>query len=352
MESDTEKITKLIENVIRGTIPIVDAEPRIKELIVKGRNINSSEIIYKLYFYWYRIPELGSKIYEYIDFLIENGKNIREREPSIIIERTLGTSLKDDPLASLNLEYFLSLLGRGIIKADEKIVYERRRPPVSLYEYALEKYNKNSFEILKGLYEYGFNINTQNEKGQTPLMLAIDKLKLDDVMFLIHESDGLNIKDNLGRTSLIYMLKRNFGMLERWPETHTILFSTIENSSVDILAQDNAGNNILDYLLKDDLLDNIYRGDRPKLPGWRTSILEFMFEKLPQETMDQLIKPEHMNLSPVLSKYALKNTPLPNNIIRRIGEFKAGPYKGGRRRQKKTRRNRQQKRKTIRRRRL
>lgn len=352
MEFDTEKITNLIANVKNGSISIDDAEPRIKELITRGRNINPSEIVDKLFFYWYQSPELGPKIYEYIDFLIEKGKNIRERNPYIIIERIIGTSVKDDPLASLNLEYFLSLLERGIIKADEKIVYYRTRPPISIYEYALEKYKKDSFELLKGLYEHGFNINEQNEKGQTPLMLAIDKLKLNDVMFLIHEGADLNARDNLGRTALIYMIRVKYGMLERFPDTRDILFSTIVNPSIDIFATDNDGNNVLDYLLKDNLLQNIFSPDRPKLPGWRTSILEFMFQKLPEEIMGQLIKTEHMDLSPVLTKYALKNTRLPNNITRRIGVFKAGPYKGGRRRQKKTRKNRHQKRKTIRRRRL
>jgi hypothetical protein len=345
MESETEKITKLIESVKEGIIPITNAEAQIKELIVKGRNINSSKIIDKLYFYWYQSPELGPKIYEYIDFLIEKGKNIREREPSIIIERTIGTSLKDDPFASLNLEYFLSLLRRGIIKADEKIVYERRRPPISIYEYALEKYKKDSFELLNGLYEYGFNINAQNEKGQTPLILAIEKLKLDDVMFLIHEGDSLNIKDSLGRTPLMYMLKQKFGMLEHWPETRDILFSTIVNPSVDIFATDNDGNNVLDYLLKDNLLHNIYGQDRLKLPAWRKDVVEHILRVLPKETLDALIKPEHIQLSRDLAIYALEETPLPTNIAGLIGNYMAGSKKGGRRR-KTQRRRRQMKRKT------
>ena len=342
MESDTEKIVKLISNVNNGTISINDAEPRIKELIVKGRYINPSEIVDRLFYYWYQIPELGPKIYEYIDFLIEKGKNIRERNSDIIIERLIGTSLRDDPLVSRNLEYFLSLLQRGIVKADEKIILGRSRPPISIYEYALEKYKKDSFELLKGLYEYGFNINEHNEKGQTPLMLAIDKLNLDDVMFLIHEGGDLNAKDNLGRTALMYMIRVKYGMLERWPDTHDILFSTIVNPSVDIFAIDNDGNNVLDYLLKDNLLHNIYGGDRPKLPAWRKDVVEHMIRVFPKEKMDALIKPEHLQLSRTLAVYALEEAPFPTNITGLIGNYMAGPKKGGRRR--KTQRRRQMKR--------
>lgn len=341
MESDTEKIRKLIENVKNGSTSIVEAEPRIKELILKGRYINPSEIVDKFFYYWYQSPELGPKIYTYIDFLIEKGKNIRERNSDTIIERLIGTSLRDDPLASKNLEYFLSLLERGIVKADEKIILDPRRPPISIYEYALGKYKKDSFELLKGLYEHGFNINEHNEKGQTPLMLAIDKLRLEDVMFLIHEGADLNARDNIGRTALMYMIRVKYGMLERWPETRDILFSTIVNPSVDIFAIDNEGNNVLDYLLKDNLLENIFGSDRPKLPGWRTDVVEHMIRVLPKETMDALIKPEHIKLSRALAIYALEETPFPTNIAGKIGNYMAGPKKGGRR----TRR-RQMKRKT------
>jgi len=344
MESDTEKIVKLISNVKNGTISIDEAEPRIKELITKGRNINGSEVVDKL-FYWYQSPELGPKIYTYINFLIENGKNIRERNSDIIIERLIGTSLRDDPLAPQNLEFFLSLLERGIVKADEKLILDRRPLPISIYEYALEKYKKDSFELLKGLYEHGFNINEHNEKGQTPLMLAIIKLNLDDIMFLIHEGANLNAKDNLGRTALIYMIRVKYGMLERWPQTRDILFSTIVNPSIDIFATDNDGNNVLDYLLKDNLLENIFGSDRPKLPGWRNDVVEHMIRVLPKETMDALIKPEHIKLSRALAIYALEETPLPTNIAGKIGNYMAGPKKGGRRRQTQ-RRRRQMKHKT------
>jgi hypothetical protein len=295
------------------------------------------------------------------------------------IDSEIIDDVKDDP------ESFRSLIEEGTIGVNDSVYEEHTNQEFLLYEYIiLNGHPSKSYPFLQILVENGFDINRPNLKGETPLMIAINHFRTNDIELLIHSGANLNAKNMKGQNILMLLFYNRYGisidMSPYWSDAkkrevqldidkkRDILFSLISGGRINILETDNLGNNVLDYLLKNELIQ-ISPSIMHKLPAWRTAILEHMLNVLPKEIMDKLIKPEHLNLSPVLSVYALRETRLPVNTTRRIGELMAGPFRGrklnennnsanfgGSRktycRQKKTRKNRQQKRKTIRRRRL
>ncbi len=67
---------------------------------------------------------------------------------------------------------------------------------------AFEIFLKNKFEIVKLLIEKGAEVNSINNKGESPIFLAVDKGNLEIIRLLIERGADLNIREKNGKPLL------------------------------------------------------------------------------------------------------------------------------------------------------
>ncbi|MBA3603933.1 MAG: ankyrin repeat domain-containing protein [Parachlamydiaceae bacterium] len=104
----------------------------------------------------------------------------------------------------------------------------------------------NDIEMVGLLIENGWNINSINKLGKTPLMLAVAKGHTGIVHLLIENEAEINLRDNLGNTCLIIAIKQH--------QNHIVnLLLSHEKINLDIL--NTKGISALHYAVAD---ANIY----------------------------------------------------------------------------------------------
>ncbi len=99
----------------------------------------------------------------------------------------------------------------------------------------LEYIEKNDIKSVKNYIESGYDLNSQNSDGITPLIKSVINDKIEIVKLLLNAGADIDKQDNFGRTALIYATFYN----------STMIIKLLLDAGANIDKQDNYGNSAL-----------------------------------------------------------------------------------------------------------
>jgi hypothetical protein len=158
----------------------------VRELIVKGANVNAKEDSYSKITPLFIAVEHGN--IEMVRLLLDSGAKVNRRDES---RRTPLMRIDSD--TTRELVDLLVRHGAKVDLADED-------GDTALF-YAASAYEMKP-EAVQSLIDSGASVNLKNKKGETPLMQAVSSGNLEVVRVLLLAGAEVNVKDNEGDTAL------------------------------------------------------------------------------------------------------------------------------------------------------
>ncbi|XP_015917882.1 putative ankyrin repeat protein RF_0381 [Parasteatoda tepidariorum] len=141
-----------------------------------------------------------------VSALLEHGASVNIREtlngytPIHLASKMMSSRLNKDVQDDL-----LLALKTMCIKADISVRSSRQETPL----HRLVLGNSDHYESLQVLIDNGYEINAQNERGESVLMCAISKCHVRQTETLIRNGANVNIKDRHFQTALHHCAQKN-----------------------------------------------------------------------------------------------------------------------------------------------
>ncbi|AYN00399.1 ankyrin repeat domain-containing protein [Chryseobacterium sp. 3008163] len=146
---------------------------------------------------------VSSQNNEILNILLHAGANIN-------LENKKGISLLEYAISDRNYPVILTLLDHKIdVKSKDESTYLLKLADwgtavgvAGLNGREIHPSDKEEIKIMQKLIDMGVNVNQQNKKGWTALMVSVESAPLSIVQFLLDKGANVNSKDNLGWTAL------------------------------------------------------------------------------------------------------------------------------------------------------
>lgn len=176
-----------------------------------------------------------AKNYDAIDVLIRAGidVNLTNRYNTTALSLVLRQSFFEQP--QLRLAIVKKLLAAG---GDSNIKDEASAPGNSPFTYAIAY---GQLECAREMVHAGANINSQNTRGETALMLAVDNDYLHCVSFLLDQQADLNMISTDGKSAVSRAQLRGGAILD-------LITAYQEKQSLDHLIMDNHDDDSLTFI--------------------------------------------------------------------------------------------------------
>lgn len=187
--------------------------------------------------------------------LNQTAYNIKKQVYALVFREYQLPYIKGHPIVHACVETSKSVYKPGTLlqENDISITISTIDYDVTLFKdqlFNLLSYCENgNLQMVKQLLEAGYDVNMQNEKGWTPLIVACYHGKKEVAELLIQYGADVNLTNYKGTTPLMYA--KNFSVKYN---DFSIMEKLIFQGS-DILQKDNRGNNVLEYAKKDDSID-------------------------------------------------------------------------------------------------
>jgi len=136
-----------------------------------------------------------------VNLLLKNGAKINDKVNG-------GSTALNNACCYLNIDIVKLLLANGAV-VDSECIFDIIEQNDSLEIEDIE----NQITLLQLILDNGADINEQNKKGKTALMLAIEYENKSIAEYLLQQGADVNIKDNEGGTALTYAQKNSVRIL-------------------------------------------------------------------------------------------------------------------------------------------